>query len=55
MKVGRKPFTCVEPREEGAGRGRGREGEKKLEETLGWREEGTRDNLIQLQTRRPGR
>lgn len=29
--------------------------EKKLEETLGWQEEGTRDNLIQLQTRRPGR
>lgn len=36
-------------------RGKREGGEKKLEETLGWREEGTRDNLVQLQTRRPGR
>lgn len=35
---------------------RRREGRKKKpEETLGWREEGHGDNLIQLQTRRPGR
>lgn len=55
MEVGRGnrlPVLNQGSREQGGG---GRKGEKKREETLGWREEGTRDNLIQLQTRRPGR
>lgn len=47
-----EPFTCAEPR--GTGEQEEEEGGKG-EKTLGWKEEGTQDILIQLQTRLPGR
>lgn len=56
MKAGGREgdrFTCAEPGR--AGSRRGRERKKKSEETLGRGRRGHGDNLIQLETRRPGR